>query len=225
MNTERLVPSVTIESILGGTMPEVKQIDLRVDDGAMPPHEVRVLLAILKTERPRVAFEIGTFKGHTTRQMAECLPSCTIHTIDLPLDYLETQYSEGSGMLKSDYHLINQREYVGEMFRSGHCDKWSQLSNIHQHFGDTASWDFSQVAGSTFFLIDGSHTFDYCMNDSRKCLAIAEPGSVLLWHDCSDLHPGVVGCISELRNVGHNIRRIIGTTLAYLKTPQTKGTE
>jgi hypothetical protein len=86
-----------------------------------------------------------------------------------------------------------------------------------QHFGDTAEMDFSRFGRPAFFFIDGSHTYEYCKNDSEKCLAICPGGGTFLWHDCDMTHPGVVRFIAEWRNLGRNIVRIQGTVLAYWK--------
>jgi hypothetical protein len=88
-----------------------------------------------------------------------------------------------------------------------------------QHFGDTANFNFSKFGNPTFFFIDGSHTYEYCENDSEKCLALCQGKGLFLWHDCDHSHPGVVRFISEWRAAGRNIARIEGTGLAYWKSP------
>ena len=101
---------------------------------------------------------------------------------------------------------------VGREFKNQPCAR-----RIRQHFGDTATWNFRDAGQPTFFFIDGSHTYEYCKNDSERCLSIAGPGAVFLWHDCDDTHPGVVRFVCEWRAMGRDVRRIAGTPIAYWK--------
>ena len=89
---------------------------------------------------------------------------------------------------------------------------------MRQHFGDTASWDFSQ-ADATVFFIDGSHTYAYVRNDTEKALAASRGRpATLIWHDCDDTHPEVVGWLLEMIQAGHPVRRIDQSHLAILET-------
>jgi hypothetical protein len=168
-----------------------------------------VLLSILVAESPREVLEIGTYMGHTTRQMAENLETATIHTVDLPESFSVEQ--DAQPYPKDDFHLINRR-IVGREFKEHAC-----ASRIRQHFADTANWSFTAAGHPTFFFIDASHTYEYCKNDSEKCLALCDGRGVFLWHNCDDGHPGVVRLILEWRRQGRDIRRISGTPIAYWK--------
>lgn len=91
------------------------------------------------------------------------------------------------------------------------------MTNIRQHFGDTASWDFSEAQGATFFFIDGSHTYEYVRNDTEKCLALAKvKGCTLTWHDCDWWHPGVVRWLAQMVKSGWPVARIPGTHIAIM---------
>jgi hypothetical protein len=173
--------------------------------------EVLVLLALAVAEHPAEVLEIGTYMGHITSLMAENLPNAMIHTVDLPENFVSEQ-NPNVRIPLSDFHLIKQRK-VGRDFHGLECKK-----RIRQHFSDTADWDFRQAGNPAFFFIDGSHTYDYCKNDSEKCLTISARPAVFLWHDCNDDHPGVVKFILEWRSLGRDIRRVLGTNLAYWKT-------
>lgn len=177
----------------------------------LPSDQLMALLAILVAESPNEVLEIGTFMGHTTRQMAENLPQAIVHSVDLPEDFSEEEDSE-TNIPKDDFHLIRRR-IVGREFKGLACEK-----QIKQHFADTAKWDFSKAGRSTFFFIDGSHTYEYCKNDSEKCLALCEGRGVFLWHDCDSAHPGVVKLLSEWRGLGRDVRLIRGTPIAYWKS-------
>ena len=181
-------------------------------DGMLPSEHAMALLSILAAENPAEVLEIGTFMGHTTRQMAETLPAATIHTVDLPEEFRGPD-RQGRELPKDDFHLINRRS-VGREFRG-----LPAASHIKQHFADTARWDFREAGRPTVFFIDGSHTYEYCRNDSEKCLGLCGGRGVFLWHDCDEYHPGVVTFLAEWRRQGRDIQRIAGTSLAYWKSP------
>ena len=88
--------------------------------------------------------EIGTYMGHTTRQMAENLGTAIIHTVDLPQNFSVERDPE-QNFPKEDVDLIARR-VVGREFNGHPC-----ASRIKQHFADTASWDFHEAGRPTFF--------------------------------------------------------------------------
>jgi hypothetical protein len=190
------------------------QIKLRVmkhEDGMTPYHDAVALLSILVAENPSEVLEIGTYMGHTARAMAENLENATIHTVDLPPDF-SAKPGIGDSLPKDQYPLTARRS-VGREFKGQPCE-----TRIVQHFGDTAVIDFTRIGQPTFFFIDGSHSYEYCKNDSEKCLALCPRGATFLWHDCNEIHPGIVKFILEWRVLGRNIVRIFGTDLAYWKS-------
>lgn len=204
------LPSVTLARILGARKVDIRLTVSRDEEGILPYDQAIALASILVAERPASVLEIGTFMGATTRLMAENLPDATIHTVDLPLDF-KLDAPPREGMPKDDFQLITRR-VVGREFFGQPC-----AARIRQHHADTAEWDFSAAAPANFFFIDGSHTYEYCKNDSEKCFALCGGKGVFLWHDCDWNHPGVVRCLMEWRALGRDVRRIEGTPLAYWK--------
>lgn len=208
----KAIPEVVLEEMLGNNKPEIRLTIQRYEDGMLPLHEAQALLSILLLENPKEVLEIGTYMGHTARRMAENLNGSIIHTVDLPADFDQSQALVDASN-KDDFHLI-ERRIVGREFKGLDCEK-----RIVQHFGDTATMDFKKIGQPTFFFIDGSHTYEYCNQDSEKCLALCSGNGTFLWHDCDEWHPGVVRFIQEWRAAGRNIVRIKGTSLAYWKSP------
>lgn len=204
------IPSVSLDEILGLRKAEVLVTVQRYEDGMLPPEQALAILALLVVERPAIVLEIGTFMGHTTKAMAMNLPDSIIHTVDLPPTFSPSA-DPSSHIPKDDFHLIARRS-VGREFQDTEYEK-----RIHQHFGDTATWDFQQALGAEFFFIDGSHTYEYCKNDSEKCFDLCGGKGVFLWHDCDETHPGVIQMICEWRAMGRDIVRINGTPVAYWK--------
>jgi hypothetical protein len=205
------IPGISLDAILGERQPSISMRVVKYEDGMLPNNELMVLLSILVADSPEEVLEIGTYMGHTTRQMAENLRTATIHTVDLP-EHFSVKDSIEQQLPMDDFHIIKRR-IVGREFKGQACE-----SRIKQHFVDTASWDFNSAGHPTFFFIDGSHTYEYCMNDSEKCLDLCKGHGVFLWHDCDDRHPGVVRLVLEWRRQGRDIRRIFGTSMAYWKS-------
>jgi hypothetical protein len=204
------IPVISLGEILGDRKPVIRLSVMQYEDGMLASEHAMALLAILVAEAPKEVLEIGTYMGHTTRQMAENLETATIHTVDLPESF-SAEHDPERKLPKDDFHLINRR-IVGREFKGRPC-----ANRIVQHFADTASWDFQEAGRPTFYFIDGSHTYEYCKNNSEKCFALSEEHSVFLWHDCDGSHPGVVRFLSECRDQGMDVKRIGGTPVAYWK--------
>lgn len=204
------IPEIHLSDILGTRSANFTMLAQPSEDGVMPSDQAFALLTILVAEQPAEVLEIGTFMGRTTRAMAENLPNSIVHTVDLPEDFTaESDTNPDSN--KDDFHLIANRR-VGRDYKGQPCE-----SRIRQHFADTSTWDFKDAGSPGFFFIDGSHTYEHCLIDSEKCLEIAAPGAVFVWHDCDSGHPGVLQFIREWRAKGRDIRRVSGTPLAYWK--------
>lgn len=205
------IPEISLDEILGEREAAVTVRVIKYEDGMMPSREAMALLAILAAEHPKEVLEIGTYMGHTTRAMAENLPGSVIHTVDLPPDFESRPVANGSPP-KDDFHLIERRQ-VGREF-----NQRTFPAQIVQHFGDTATMDFQNLGKPTFFFIDGSHTYEYCKQDSEKCFALCGGKGTFLWHDCDEAHPGVIQFVLEWRALGRNIVRIRDTAIAYWKS-------
>ena len=205
------LPTISLDEILGDRKPRISMNAMSYEEGMLPSRDALVLVASLAAESPREVLEIGTFMGNTTRMLAENCATATIHTVDLPPDY-STEQEKYTEIPKDDFHLIGRR-VVGREFLGQEC-----ATRIKQHFADTAKWDFQAVGSPTFFFIDGSHTYEYCKNDSEKCFELCKGKGVFFWHDVNDLHPGVVRFVNEWRKLGRDIRRVKDTDLGYWKS-------
>jgi hypothetical protein len=199
-----MIPEIALEAVVNNKAIEIYPFPY--EDGQLPDYEARILMAILRAHQPKAVLEIGTFFGHTTLRMAKTLPTATIHTIDLP--------PNSSLVDKTDHHLINRRK-VGREFRNR-----PECSRIVQYLADTATFDFIQIKEPrpTFFFIDGSHSYEYCKNDSEKCYALCNGHGTFVWHDADMNHPEVLKFLEEWYANGRDIRIIAGTRLAYYCT-------
>lgn len=204
------IPTIQLHQIIGKNRPKISLTVRPDEEGVLPYDQALALAAIVASEKPGAVLEIGTFMGVTTLLLAENCPEAAIHTVDLPTHFTPNQTGP-SDLPKDDFHLIARR-VVGREFKGK-----AAASRITQHFADTAIWDFSNAGTPTFFFIDGSHTYEYCKNDSNKCYEVCSGKGVFVWHDCDHNHPGVIRFLLEWRSMGRDIRRIVGTPLAFWK--------
>jgi hypothetical protein len=208
---EARIPAVELRDAVA--LPEGMIVDLRYIEmeGAAPFVDVAAILALAIAQQPLGVLEIGTFWGSTTANLARNLPAAKIHTIDLPLDEGEVMESI-AGQPVNDLHLIQSRQ-VGKAFRGTDVE-----DRITQHFGDTAKFDYSIIADPlSFFMIDGSHTYEYAKSDTLVCLALAKGPSTLVWHDCNQWQPGVTKWLVEMIDVGLPVKRVTRSAVAYLQ--------
>lgn len=205
------VPEVPLNSL--GPIPEQLTLDLRfVDvDGATPYRDLVAILTLAKNQNPQAALEFGTYFGSTTANLALNLPDARIHTLDLPEDSVEAS-ALVEGKPVDDEHLIKGRQ-LGKAFRG------TPLANkITQHQGDTATYDYSVIQEPvTFFLVDGSHTYEYARSDTMRSFALAKGPCSFLWHDCDMYHPGVITWLVEMIEAGLPVVRVKDTSLACMK--------
>jgi predicted O-methyltransferase YrrM len=200
------VPKRKISEIITGPV-EVSLVDLEQVSGNTSSLEQLILLSIAKQRNCRRAFEIGTFDGKTTANLAANLHNAEIFTIDLPADQVR---NAALPIGRHDMTYI-MKDQIGEKFN--HSQKIVQLH------GDTAKFDFSPWFGTCdFVFIDACHEYEYVLNDSGIALKLLAPGGAVLWHDYS-VWTGVTKALNDLHRRDPrfvNLRSIAGTTLCLL---------
>ncbi len=171
------VPAVDSSELgLQNTRVEITEKDHT--DGNVSSEEINIISKLVAKRKPKTIFEIGTFDGRTTINMARSAPvDAKIYTLDLLPEHLnETAF----GVHKNDLPYI-QKAVVG----ARHKNK-PESSKITQLYGDSGSFDFGPFAGTVdFIFVDGSHAADYVVNDTEKAFLMSKRGttSSILWHD------------------------------------------
>jgi predicted O-methyltransferase YrrM len=207
-----LIPAVTI--------PEITREDIMIQvrgafrkSGDMPLSETFVINKLIKQYNPLAIFEIGTFNGLTTLNMAANSPEeAKIYTLDLPKDMLR---SARLPLSSGDKAFIN-KEASGDSFLGTGCEK-----KITQLYGDSAAFDFSPFHNRMdFVFVDGSHAYEYALSDSHVALRLLRNGrGIILWHDYEGAFAGVARALEELylkNEVFKKARHISGTSLVAL---------
>jgi predicted O-methyltransferase YrrM len=177
--------------------------------------ELTVINNLVKGYNPQTLFEIGTFNGRTTLNMAANVSEETkIYTLDLPPDKQEvTEWPISAG---DKENIERARTRVGSSFLgTKFADRITQL------YGDSANFDFTPFSNSIdFIFIDGAHSYDYVLNDSEKSINLLRNGKgIILWHDHGGGLEGVTKALNELyatRPEYKNLKHIKGTSLAIL---------
>ncbi len=181
-------------------------------DGNVTALELIILNRLARKYGPGSVFEIGTFDGRTTLNLAaNVAEDAVVYTLDLPPEELE---STGLRIAPGDSRYI-QKARLGSRFRGT-----AQERKIRQLHGDSARFDFSPYAGAMdFVFVDGAHSPEYVKNDSLRALAMLRNGrGVIVWHDYNAWE-GVTCVLDGLRREDPDFRGLTwidGTTLAYL---------
>ena len=202
------LPEVNLAQLVGAG--PVHLLEPYAVDGNVTVTELVVLASIARMYRPETIFEIGTFDGRTTLNLAANAPDARVHTLDLPAGEIT-----GLAVKPGDDKYIN-KQVSGARFGGTEYE-----SRIVQHYGDSATFDFSPFEGTIdLVFVDGAHSYDYVRNDSQIALKLLRRGrGVVLWHDYGTRE--VTEAIDDLwereaRFAG--IRRVEQTALAILDT-------
>ncbi len=164
-------------------------------------YETLVINALVKRYNPKILFEIGTFDGRTTINLAINSPDeAIVYTLDLPLQNID-------------------KSPPGYRFTSKDEEELPEKGKIVQLYGDSAKFDYSPYLDRVdFIFIDGNHSYDYVVNDTQVALKLLRQGKgVIVWHDYNAWN-GVTKALNEFQkhHPEFEIRHIAGTTLAIL---------
>ncbi len=203
VDISRLVPDEVTETVL-----ESPNAGL---DGNVPPHELRIICKLVKHFRPATIFEIGTFDGRTTVNMAANAPKETrIFTLDLPAAAVNrTALRIKSG----DTAFIVKKQSGREFLRQE-----QEGEMITQLLGDSAAFDYTPYKNRMdFVFVDGSHSYEYVLSDTEVALNLLREGKgIVLWHDYGWRE--VVHALNELYERHPQLgflQNISGTSLVY----------
>ena len=194
-NIDQIIPDA--ESI------PVTLIEYQYAYGDMPVHELMTLCKIVRYRQPKVIFEIGTYLGGTTLQLA-ANSQAEVYTLDLPppghKDYVPPQIRDPEADVYTDQPGVRVQ---GTSF----------ADRIHQLFGDSQTYNFMPYYGSVdLVFVDGCHHYEFALRDSQNALKMMSPDGVVIWHDYASYEPGVVQALNELAKVAPLVH-IAGTSL------------
>ena len=168
--------------------------------GGVSLYELFVICVVAKQIKAKRIFEIGTYEGNTTFNLAlNTDPDAVIFTLDLP-NALTAQ--------QSDLEIVNQYSkgaVVGGRFKGEPVEV-----KIRQLRGDSLVFDFSPFFNSMdLVFIDGDHAYRYVRADTRNALRMLarknQGRACIIWHDC-DYYSDVEKVLEEeLHGLYHRI--------------------
>lgn len=208
-----IIPEIEIAKIVSDfTSIQIKEPI--IVNGNISLLEMIVMNKIINIYSPINLFEIGTFDGRTTLNMAaNCPKSAKVHTLDLPKENLDF----------TKLPIVSRdRQYIDKKF-SGNVYRGTDVEHkISQLYGDSALFDFSPFNNTMdFVFIDGSHSYEYALNDLMKAIKMLRNNrGIILWHDYNSPYwYGVTRALNELyeKNIEFKqLAHIKGTSFACL---------
>lgn len=191
----------------------VQLFELSAKDGNVSVLELLVLSLLVRAAKATTLFEIGTFDGRTTLNLAANSPGGTVLTLDLPPNQAEQT------KLKLDLADV---DFVVKPESGARFKGRLEAKQIRQLWGDSATFDFSSYHGTCdFVFVDGSHSYPYIKNDAVIALRLLRPqGGTIVFHDYDALWPGVTQALNELYTADtrfNGLRHVAGTSLVVMK--------
>ena len=218
LNARRGIPQKNVFEVLPAHNVETIQLgNLQVNQSAWfwsfasYTTDIVSLCLICQVLKPRVVFEIGTFRGYTAFHFAlNTSDDSQVYTLDLPKS--ETYLPQLKTTVVDRAHTLAYRK--NERF---YFEQTSSASKVHCLKGDSATFDFTPFYGKVdFFFIDGAHSYDYVRADTLNALKCCHPGSVIAWHDFGRVGVnGVSRWILEWSRE-HQIYSVPGSSLAFM---------
>lgn len=196
------------------TQRSIKLWEHRKENGNVRVSELGILSALAADCRDGSnIFEIGTFDGRTTLNLALNAPAqCMIYTLDLPPD-LETTFSLAAGE-----RYVSSKPKPGMRYEACREAYPVEVGRIHQLLGDSGTFDYTPYRNScSLVFVDGAHSYDYAISDTRAAMEMVERGGMVVWHDYG-VWEGVTKALEELEQLkAYGVRSISGTSLVFWK--------
>jgi len=206
-----MIPEIKLEEVTPDNL-SVKLVEPVSVNGNTSVLETITINRLISRYQPQRIFEIGTFDGRSTINMAIYAPAeAKIYTLDLPKEKIRATKLP---ILKGEKQFIDKNlsgsRYIGK----------PEANKITQLYGDSATFDFGPYFNSIdFIFIDGSHSCEYVLNDSRIGLKLMRNNrGIVLWHDYGTARE-VTRTLNALLAGSADfkgLRHIEGTSLAYL---------
>jgi predicted O-methyltransferase YrrM len=205
------IPSVPLRDLLNGDV-KICLLEPEQVNGNVSLQELVVINILINRYHAKTIFEIGTFDGRTTLNMAaNAGPGARVYTLDLP----RADVDSASLPLDAGDKQFVDKEASRVRFRRTDWEK-----EIVQLSGDSATFDYGPYTGKVdMVFIDGSHSYDYVKNDTEAALKIVNGSAVIVWHDYQPYWHGVVRYLNEAYARGgifKDLKHVEDTCLVFL---------
>lgn len=198
---------------VAGVVDEATPVQLRTPeavDGNVTTLELLVLARLVAARRPRRLFEIGTFDGRTTLNLAANAGTGShTWTLDLPPAAVDAT------ALPLAPH---DRAYVEKPVAGARFAGSDVADRITQLWGDSARVETPDLDGTMdFVFVDGAHSREYVLSDAAFARRLLGPrGGVVAFHDYGTWD-GVTEAVDALAAgdpAWRGLRAVAGTSLA-----------
>lgn len=211
------IPPCTVPEVEADKISDPKTaIELRHPigvDGNIPLAQLVVMMRLIRSHDPQGIFEIGTFDGRTTLNMAaNSGEGARIITLDLPAG----QIQDAALPTDSGDSAYSEKLASGARFRSDPL-----ASKITQVYGDSATFDYAPYNDQMdLVFIDGSHSYEYVLSDTKNARMLLRDGKGwILWDDYG-VWEGVTRALNELHKSDPDYAGMLhvkGTPLALIQ--------
>lgn len=159
------------------------------------------LVSLAKSLKASRCFEIGTYNGLTAWCLARNLENAMIDTLDLPAE-------ETTALRLGPLDSLNRLRFSEPVYSA-----LPVKSEVMQHWGDSARFDFAQFHGECDLVyVDGAHSREYVQSDTRNALEMLSARGTIVWDDYWRRVPEVHSVLDDMRDL-LSLYRIPGTRL------------
>ena len=163
------LPTVSWKNVLKQSL--IRLVEEEKEDGNIRISELGILAQLSKEcEEGSLIFEIGTFDGRTTVNLAINAPlSCQVLTLDLPPEQA-TKHELASG----ESHYVDKPK-PGVKYRKYAKIYQNEIARVSQLLGDSATYDYQgYINKCALVFVDGSHAYDYAKSDSYVAMQLVK---------------------------------------------------
>jgi predicted O-methyltransferase YrrM len=187
------IPTIELAEFFPGVREIIVTMDVGCNYWNISPLELYLLSCVAISCDPKRIFEIGTYDGATSLQLAKCCPNSQIFTIDFP-PQPDSHFKVGSRYMCTPYE-----------------------SQIVQLYGDSTKFDYSPYSKQMdLIFVDGGHDLEVVRIDSINALEMVSTGGIIVWDDYLN-YRGVKRVVEELAKK-YPIKHLSRTKFALLKT-------
>jgi len=141
---------------------------------------------LLETVRPRVVFELGTWKGASLVHMARTARELGLDTHFYAIDFWSPDVViDGGGCLFDQFHF--------NITESGFADR---VTPLRMQTSAAARGLFKGGISADLIYVDADHTYEGCLRDMEDYYPLLNPGGVMFGDDYTEI-PSVHDAVRE----------------------------
>jgi predicted O-methyltransferase YrrM len=171
------------------------------------PGEMEIIAALLRDVEAKSMIEFGCRDGRTARVLLHNLTALHRYVgIDVTPDYTPVLAHQRSEMVEHPGWLALGDPRFDVIIR--------ERGSLDLNSGDLEGWGAPFDAA----FIDGDHSENVVLHDSRLARSIVRQDGVIVWHDYANVAVDVQRALDRLIDDGWPIKHVEGTWLAFMRT-------